>query len=127
MQRRVKLEELKNDIAAKQSEEEELTKTIEELEKGREETEERMQILARVEQQEARLKEVDTELARFAEFDPEEIEKMSADTVKIREAVNRWIDNIFNCQSWASNKFGMEKKQLAAQFDIPEDLDYIEE
>lgn len=69
---------------------------------------------------------IDEELAKFAEFDPEEMDKVKQNTVIAKEAANRWIDNVFNVQSWANKTFMMEKKDFATQFGISEDLDYFE-
>lgn len=66
------------------------------------------------------------ELARFAEFDPEEMQKLEDNIKKVRECTNRWVDNIFNCQSWASKKYYMEKRDFDRQFGVPAELDYIE-
>lgn len=99
---------------------------IEQSEVGREESDDRDQVLKKMQELEDNIKEVDVELSRFAEFDPEEMEKVKERTKTCMESANRWIDNIFNLQSWASKTFSMEKKDFATQFEIPEDLDYIE-
>ena len=72
------------------------------------------------------VKEVDKQLERFAEFDPEEMQQLKEQTTKLKECANRWVDNVFNCQSWAQKTFSMEKKAFNAQFEIPDELDYIE-
>ena len=49
------------------------------------------------------------------------------DTKKALESANRWTDNIFNLQEWIKKKFpsiGLET--FNKQFEIPEELDYIE-
>lgn len=107
-------------------EEKRLAEAVEQQSVGRETTEERTQLIADISNQEARLEKVDAELARFAEFDPEEIKKLEERVKCAREAANRWVDNIFNCQSWISKKFNIERKDLCNQFGIPAELDYIE-
>lgn len=109
------------------SEQGNLKKEIEQLEKGREETEERADTLKQLSDLEANVSKIDQELARFAEFDPEEMDKLKKNTIVARGAANRWVDNIFNCQSWAQKTFCMVKKDFDSQFGIPEELDYIEE
>lgn len=99
---------------------------MEKLEKGREETDERASLLKELSEVEESVKNVDSELERFAEFDTDEMQKIKDSTVKVKEAVNRWVDNIFNCQSWAQKTFNMEKKDFDVQFGIPEELDYVE-
>lgn len=113
-------------MAKAEEDERALDKELDELRKGREESEERTEMLQKVEALEAQVKKLDTELARFAEFDPEEIERTKAQTVKIKQAVNRWVDNVFNVQSWIVRTFGMDKREFNTQFEIPEELDYVE-
>lgn len=109
------------------AQEKKLNRKISELEEGREETEERTTVLEKLSDLEKCVTEVDVQLSRFADFDPEQMEKLKSNTLRAREAANRWVDNIFNCQSWAQKKFSMEKKTFSSQFGIPEELDYIEE
>lgn len=104
-----------------------LEKELEQESVGREATEDRTKLLEEITKKESRLDQVDSDLARFAEFDPEEIKKLEESTKKIREATNRWVDNIFNCQAWISKQFNIDKKDFSAQFGIPAELDYIEE
>lgn len=106
--------------------EQQLDEEIEKLEVGREETDERNETLGRIEELTKSICVIDNELERFAEFDPEEMEKVKENTKAAKEAANRWIDNIFNLQSWANKTFMMEKKDFSTQFGIPEDLDYME-
>lgn len=107
-------------------EERSLDGEIKELEKGREESEERTEVLRKMEILEGQIKKLNVELARFAEFDPDEVERVKTQTAQIKVAVNRWIDNIFNIQSWIVRTFGMDKREFDSQFEIPEDLDYID-
>lgn len=117
---------MREDIANAEKENEKLDEEIRDLEVGREENDERTQALSRMVELKEKVKEVNVELARFAEFDPDEMEKVKEHSKGAREAANRWIDNIFNLQSWANKTFMMEKKDFSEQFGIPEDLDYIE-
>lgn len=126
LQRKAQLEQLQVDVKSRAEQEETLKRTVEELGHGREPSQERDQALAKIAETAARLETVDKELARFAEFDPEELDKLSQQTAVVREAANRWTDNIFNCQSWVCSKFGLEKNDFGRQFEIPEDLDYLE-
>lgn len=109
-----------------QEEEQQLQQQLEEASIGREESEERTRLLEEIACKENKIIEIDVELSRFAEFDPEEMMKLEANVSKAREAANRWVDNIFNCQSWAARTFNMEKKDFDTQFGIPTELDYLE-
>lgn len=60
---------------------------------------------------------------------PEEItqdlEKKQEMTPKLRDAANRWTDNVFTIKSWCKNKFNCEESVIDKQFRIPGDFDYI--
>lgn len=45
---------------------------------------------------------------------------------KLKDATNRWTDNIFAMKTWCKKKFFIEDNILNEQFGIPEDLDYVE-
>lgn len=45
---------------------------------------------------------------------------------ELLEAANRWTDNIFQIKSWCARKFNVEPQALDKQFNIPDDLDYLE-
>lgn len=117
---------MKKDVLRGEKEEARLQGEIQELEKGREDSEERSLQMQRMEDMERELGTLNEELARFAEFDIDEMSKLKDHTGSIKLAVNRWVDNIFNLQSWANRNFGMEKKDFDSQFGIPDELDYPE-
>lgn len=125
-QRKHKLAKLKEDLEAKNVAEQRLREELQQEKVGRETTDERTNLIQEISKKEERLRKIDEELARFAEFDPEEMKKLQYNIKKVRESANRWVDNIFNCESWASKKFSMERKDFGRQFGIPADLDYIE-
>lgn len=45
--------------------------------------------------------------------------------LEAKAACDRWTDNIFTIQSYCTNNFGISRSDFAAQFGIPEDLDYV--
>jgi len=95
---------------------------------GREENDERTQILLRLEAAETRNGELKTKLGQFADNDPQVLQEMETERRKALEAANRWTDNVFSLQSWVKNKFpNIGLDMFNKQFGIPEDLDYIEE
>nr|CDJ83210.1 Meiotic nuclear division protein 1 domain containing protein [Haemonchus contortus] len=102
------------------------TAQLKEQRKGKEDSKERTQLL----ELHAKLLEEENELsgrlAQYAEYDPEVIAQVKQRTEKAREEANRWTDNIFSIKKWCKTKFGMDEKVLNQQFEIPEDLDYVE-
>lgn len=124
--RKAKLESLKGELASKKRKHKEIAGTLVDLETGREESDERSELLKKLNELQQKNDELDKSLAMFADFDPESIAKMKEQTTKAKESANRWTDNIFNSQSWAHKKFSMERRDFGKQFDIPDDLDYLE-
>ncbi|KAL1495031.1 hypothetical protein ABEB36_010517 [Hypothenemus hampei] len=65
-------------------------------------------------------------LIEHEENDPEKVDTMKDDIMKLKEAANRWTDNVFSIKTWCKKKFLMEEKVLDKQFGIPQDFDYVE-
>lgn len=65
------------------------------------------------------------ELELYKENDPELYEKMRSNILDCKKACNRWVENIFSLKSWLKNKFRIDESVINKQFEIPEDLDYI--
>lgn len=126
IQRKAKLQAVKDDLAAGKRKLAALKTCVADLEVGREESDERTQLLEKLEGLKSKVAAIDTGLARFSDFDPQSITKMKESTVAVKDSANRWTDNIFNCQTWATSKFNMERKVFGRQFEIPDDLDYLE-
>nr|XP_015838167.1 PREDICTED: meiotic nuclear division protein 1 homolog isoform X2 [Tribolium castaneum] len=57
--------------------------------------------------------------------DTQNLKLMQSEIKPVKEAANRWTDNIFAVKSWCKRKFMMEDKVLNKQFGIPGDLDYL--
>lgn len=68
---------------------------------------------------------LEAELNVKQENDPSNLDEMRRQIEPVKEAANRWTDNIFAVKSWCKKKFMIEDKVLNKQFGIPEDLDYI--
>lgn len=121
------LHNLQQALQRKTAEKAQLTDDIQQLECGREDTQERRHLFERISQLQEKDKQLDQQLDRFTEFDPQQMQRLKERTRIARESTNRWVDNIFNCQSWAVNKFHMDKREFGKQFGIPEELDYLEQ
>ncbi|KAJ1359768.1 Meiotic nuclear division protein 1 [Parelaphostrongylus tenuis] len=124
--RKRKLQELDESINDMKKKIAEGSAELKKQRKGKEDSEERTELLnsfANLQEEEKTLSE---QLAQYAEYDPEAIAQVKLRTEKTREDANRWTDNIFSIKKWCKTKFGMDEKILDQQFDIPEDMDYIE-
>ena len=71
-------------------------------------------------------RELEKELEKYRECDPEVLENLKKETLTAKEAANRWTDNVFSIKSWCVKKFGIEEKKIDKNFEIPEDFDYID-
>lgn len=83
-------------------------------------------ILEELTQKEKLCKELEQELERYRECDPEVLENLQKETLMSKEGANRWTDNVFTIKSWCERKFGLEKKMIDKSFGIPEDFDNVE-
>ncbi|VDO32568.1 unnamed protein product [Haemonchus placei] len=124
--RKRKLKDLEESVRDLEAKIKDGTAQLKEQRKGKEDSKERTQLL----ELHAKLLEEENELsgrlAQYAEYDPEVIAQVKQRTEKARDEANRWTDNIFSIKKWCKTKFGMDEKVLNQQFEIPEDLDYVE-
>lgn len=110
-----------------QGKNEELDKALKEAGSGREESDDRTQILEKLTELEAQKENLLGQIRKFEGCDPEVLEKLQKQSQTALEATNRWTDNIFALQSWISKKFpSINIEDMNKQFEIPEDLDYVE-
>eukprot|EP00088_Acartia_fossae_P016859 TRINITY_DN1949_c0_g1_i1.p1 TRINITY_DN1949_c0_g1~~TRINITY_DN1949_c0_g1_i1.p1 ORF type:complete len:210 (-),score=84.83 TRINITY_DN1949_c0_g1_i1:277-906(-) len=125
--RKRKLDALNDDIATVEKKLKGLENELKVATAGREESDERDKLLERLTEVEQRHNELGQLLQQFADNDPAVLQQKVAATRSAVENANRWTDNIFNLQSWVKRKFpniGMDR--FNKEFDIPDDLDYIE-
>lgn len=125
MQKKSKLLTLRDAVASKERDVVMLEEKVTDQGIGREKTAEHSELLTALSARKARIVEMETELERFAEFDPETVAKITDSMSAVKEAANRWTDNVFCCQSWIVNTFGIERADFFRQFEIPADLDYL--
>uniref|UniRef100_A0A2K5CU20 Meiotic nuclear division protein 1 homolog n=1 Tax=Aotus nancymaae TaxID=37293 RepID=A0A2K5CU20_AOTNA len=66
------------------------------------------------------------EVEKYKNCDPQVMKEICQANKVVKEADNRWTDNIFAIKSWAKRKFGLEENKINKTFGIPEDFDYID-
>ncbi|CAL7935068.1 unnamed protein product [Xylocopa violacea] len=93
---------------------------------GKEDTEERGLLLRELEELKAKEDQLRNQIAKFGDADPEAIAKLAAKAQEYKDVANIWTDNIFAIQSWCKRKFDISEERLNKQFNIPDDLDYVE-
>ncbi|XP_056647628.1 meiotic nuclear division protein 1 homolog [Diorhabda sublineata] len=98
-----------------------------EASKGKEEDEEKCKkVLEEINDKEIELRGLQQELKNYQDNDPEKFADLVKKTQELKDAANRWTDNIFAIQSWCEKKFMLEKNVINKQFGIPDDFDYLE-
>jgi Leucine zipper with capping helix domain len=63
------------------------------------------------------------ELSKYADFDPELVQKIKDDVKTCREAIERWNDNIYTLMKIFKENFHMPASEFNKQFGLPEELD----
>lgn len=72
-----------------------------------------------------KVEEMNKELEDYSEICIDEYKQKSQEHNLINE-INKLTDYIFTIQDYVSNKFNMDKKDVCKNFNINEDMDYIE-
>ncbi|KAJ1732645.1 Meiotic nuclear division protein 1, partial [Coemansia biformis] len=125
VKRQNKKRALEKELAQAQATKEELTESIARAQLGREQTEERANLVEELGGVEATWKEQQAELQKFKECDPAVLNQKRNEAREARDAANRWTDNIFIIQSWVREKFNMDMDDFNKHFGIPADLDSV--
>ncbi|XP_020296187.1 meiotic nuclear division protein 1 homolog isoform X2 [Pseudomyrmex gracilis] len=106
-----------------------LQKIKEKIEREKEQkndTEERRNLMKEIEKLRKEEQEIKQQIVKFSDVDEGAIAEMSKTARRYKDAANTWTDNIFSLQTWCKNKFGITEQNLNKQFNIPDDLDYLE-
>ncbi|PZC81115.1 hypothetical protein B5X24_HaOG213455 [Helicoverpa armigera] len=93
---------------------------------GREQCEERTEVLATLERLEKHEEKLKRELQKYRDSDPEYIAQLKTEIQDLKAAANRWTENVYILKSYIKNTFQMENDVIEQSFNIPADLDYIE-
>ncbi|XP_047032177.1 meiotic nuclear division protein 1 homolog [Helicoverpa zea] len=93
---------------------------------GREQCQERTEVLATLECLEKHEEKLKRELQKYRDSDPEYIAQLKTEIQDLKAAANRWTENIYILKSYIKNAFQMENDVIEQSFNIPADLDYIE-
>ncbi|XP_065190052.1 meiotic nuclear division protein 1 homolog isoform X1 [Sycon ciliatum] len=102
-----------------------LDDTIAKMSTGRENSEKRKELLSELAGQQEKHATLRKELQAYHDCDPAVLQEKADMSDMLKDASNRWTDNVFSVKSWCKNKFSIQESMLNKQFDIPEDLDYL--
>ncbi|XP_034394670.1 meiotic nuclear division protein 1 homolog isoform X2 [Cyclopterus lumpus] len=124
--RKHKLDELQSQISEAKQRKKSVEKGVEKAKVGRQDTKERSSLLKELEALREERTQLQAELNKYRECDPEVIEDMRKSNVVAKEAVSRWTDNVFAIKSWTKKKFSFDDSRIDKAFGIPEDFDYMD-
>ncbi|XP_044047567.1 meiotic nuclear division protein 1 homolog isoform X2 [Siniperca chuatsi] len=124
--RKHKLEELQKQNSQAKQRKVSLQKAVEKAKVGRQDTKERSSLLKELKALREERAQLQTELEKYKECDPEVVEEMRKSNAVAKDAVSRWTDNIFSIKSWTKKKFAFDDSRINKAFGIPEDFDYMD-
>ncbi|KAJ1509035.1 Meiotic nuclear division protein 1 [Coelomomyces lativittatus] len=91
--------------------------------KGKEPSDERNELLTRLAELEEKNQKLKDRLMEFQDNDPETFKAMQKSAKIAKEAIQRWIDNMYILQSYCVNTFGMERSTFNAQFGVTDEFE----
>eukprot|EP01107_Rhizomastix_libera_P006515 TRINITY_DN20662_c0_g1_i1.p1 TRINITY_DN20662_c0_g1~~TRINITY_DN20662_c0_g1_i1.p1 ORF type:complete len:206 (-),score=61.21 TRINITY_DN20662_c0_g1_i1:49-666(-) len=121
-----RIESLEKELETQKRKRAEMESQVEELQKGREESDERTKKMTRLEELRKQNSSLKDEIALYAENDPELITALCDDSKEATTHANRWTDNIFTMRSYAEQNCNFPQADFNMQFNIPDELDYVE-
>ncbi|XP_037114911.1 meiotic nuclear division protein 1 homolog [Syngnathus acus] len=124
--RELKLEELDKQVSEAKQRQTSLQDAIGKAKEGRQDTKERSTMLKELQALKDERAQLQTELDKYEECDPQVVEQMRKSNVVAKEAVSRWTDNVFAIKSWIKKKFTFDDSRIDQAFGIPEDFDYLD-
>ncbi|KAG0094870.1 hypothetical protein BGZ93_006664 [Podila epicladia] len=120
-----KLKQLREEFRKLEATNAELESRIQQAKSGREDNDQREELLAKLAEAEALNKKLQTELKQYADSDPALLEAQKKYSQVAKDAVNKWTDNIFVFQSYCVNKFNVDRQEFNKNFGISEDMDTL--
>ncbi|XP_033985171.1 meiotic nuclear division protein 1 homolog [Trematomus bernacchii] len=124
--RKNKLEDLESQISEAKQRKASVQKAVEKAKVGRQDTKERGSLLKELQALREERTQLQAELEKYRECDPEVVEEMRKSNGVAKDAVSRWTDNVFAIKSWTKKKFNFDDSRMNKAFGIPEDFDYME-
>ncbi|TPX65890.1 hypothetical protein CcCBS67573_g08000 [Chytriomyces confervae] len=125
-QRRNALQDLEEQVASAKKQRMELDSQIEKAQIGREDTEERAELLAAYKASTELQASLKAELVQFKDCDPALIDAKAKAAENAKIAANRWTDNIFCLKSYCRDKFNIDSADFSRHFSIPGDIDNLD-
>ncbi|KAH9615739.1 hypothetical protein KSS87_007503 [Heliosperma pusillum] len=121
-------QKLESDLQTSKKRYVELVDQCNALKKGREDSDEREEVLSELKSVELKHKELKDELAQYADNDPAAFDAMSEDPYSSFVLVY-YLYNVFTLKQWCANNFPQAKEQLESLYQeagVTDEFDYIE-
>ncbi|KAI9030044.1 meiotic nuclear division protein 1 [Phycomyces nitens] len=123
--KKLRIEELESSIRDEDTKAKSMKDAINRLSLENEDTDERRDVLARLELAEKEHRELLKALQPYKDNDPALMEAKKKSAKISKEAANRWTDNIWTIRSHCINKLGVDPKTFNDSFGISEDFDSL--
>jgi len=118
---------LKTQLAARKADETKLKADLAKSQVGKEDSAERQNLVRQVSLLEAEVEANRLELSNYTANDPERYEALKQGATVAFDSANRWTDNVFCLQTWATKKFGgMDLRGFFKSHGVDDSFDYIE-
>lgn len=121
-----KKNELEKNIIKTKNDLVDLRKKMENEKIGREESDERNNLINTLNEKSKILEDLNNEMKKYAECDPRVFLQKKEMVEKCKKDINKLTDDIYSIQSYVCNKFGMERSEFNKNFGVSDDMDYIE-
>ncbi|KAG0203997.1 Meiotic nuclear division protein 1 [Mortierella sp. GBA30] len=120
-----KLQSLQEELQRLESSNAELEANIKRAAGGREDSEQRRELMAKLVEAEAFDNELQKELKQYSDSDPTLLEAQKRYSQVAKEAANRWTENIFTFQSYCIDKFNVDRQEFNRNFGISDEMDTL--
>lgn len=121
------INKLKTQLAARKADETKLKGDLAKSQVGKEDSAERQALIRQVSLLEAEVETNRLELNNYNANDPERFEALKQGASVAFDSANRWTDNVFCLQTWATKKFGgMDLGGFFKSHGVDDSFDYVE-
>jgi hypothetical protein len=120
-----KITQLETEISTLTNKKTKFEQEILESSVGKDDTEERRSLLKESHQLSSVLRDLDEKLGVYKSKDPELIKKKEIDIKVCKDNANTWTDNIFTLKK-VFKDMGVSEHDINGQFELKEELDYVE-
>jgi hypothetical protein len=121
------INKLKTQLATRKADETKLKADLAKSQVGKEDSAQRQNLLRQVSNLETEVITNRLELSNYTANDPERFEALKQAATVAFDSANRWTDNVFCLETWATKKFGgMDLRGFFKSHGVDDSFDYIE-